>query len=148
MEMNYLVTIDTKQKIDADEENLRVITHASLEGDREDYTQIYTEQSKENGESKTENRCEKGERISVVRFGEGMTTNIILEKGIRHISCHTTPYGAFSMGITAIEILSDMDEKGGNLHFKYATDIENNPLGEITFDFTVELKKASLTERN
>lgn len=145
VEMRYLVTIDTKQKIDGDEENLRVITHACLEGDRDDYILIYTEQSRENGESKTEIRCEKGERISVVRFGEGMTTNIILEKGIRHISCHTTPYGAFSMGITAIEIHSDMEEKGGTLHFKYATDIENNPLGEIIFDFAVTPKK---TERN
>lgn len=141
MEMNHLVTIDTKQKIDGDEENLRVITHASLEGDRNDYSLVYTEQSRENGESKTEIRCEKGERITVIRFGEGMTTNIVLEKGIRHISCHTTPYGAFSMGITAVEISSDMESNGGTLHFKYATDIENNPLGEITFDFTVELKK-------
>ena len=141
MEMNHLVTIDTKQKIDGDEENLRVITHASLEGDRNDYSLVYTEQSRENGESKTEIRCEKGERITVIRFGEGMTTNIVLEKGIRHISCHTTPYGAFSMGITAVEISSDMDSNGGTLHFKYATDIENTPLGEITFDFTVELKK-------
>lgn len=144
MEMNYLVTIDTKQKIDGDEENLRVITHASLEGDRDDYTLVYTEQSRENGESKTEIRFEKGEKVSVVRFGDGMTTNLILEKGIRHISCHTTPYGAFSMGITAIEIDSDINAEGGTLHFKYASDIENNPLGEITFDFTVELKQ---TER-
>ncbi len=141
MKMNYLVTIDTKQKIDGDEENLRVITHASLEGDKDDYTLVYTEQSRENGESKTEIRCEKGEKVSVVRFGDGMTTNLILEKGIRHISCHTTPYGAFSMGITAIEIDSDMNREGGTLHFKYASDIENNPLGEITFYFTVELKK-------
>lgn len=143
--MNYLVTIDTRQKIEGEEEALRVITHASLEGSRDDYTLVYTEQSRENGESKTEIRCEKGEKITVVRFGEGMTTNLILEKGIRHISCHTTPYGAFSMGITATEILSDMDERGGTLHFSYNTDIENNPLGEITFDFTVTPKK---TERN
>ena len=143
--MNYLVTIDTRQKIEGEEEALRVITHASLEGSRDDYTLVYIEQSRENGESKTEIRCEKGEKITVVRFGEGMTTNLILEKGIRHISCHTTPYGAFSMGITATEILSDMDERGGTLHFSYNTDIENNPLGEITFDFTVTPKK---TERN
>ena len=140
MQMNYLVTIDTKQKIDGDEENLRVITHADLSVDKDDYTLIYTEQSRENGESRTEIRCEKGERISVVRFGEGMTTNIILEKGIRHISCHATPYGSFSMGITAAEIASDMDADGGTLSFRYLTDIENNPLGEISFDFAVTPK--------
>lgn len=45
------------------------------------------------------------------------------------------------MGVVALEIDSDMDEKGGTLHFMYATDIENNPLGEITFDFTLRPKK-------
>lgn len=141
MKMNYLIKIDTKQKIDGDEENLQVITHASFSGNREDYTIIYTEQSRENGECKTELHYEKDEKITVLRYGEGMTTNIILEKGKRHASCHATPYGTFSMGIVALEIVSDMDARGGTLHFRYATDIENNPLGEISFDFTLTPKK-------
>lgn len=141
MEFNYLVSIDTKQKIDGDEENLQVITHASFSGTKDDYTLVYTEQNRETGESKTELRCEKGQKITVIRFGSGMTTNLMLEKGIRHISCHSTPYGTFNMGITAIEVNSDMDENGGTLHFKYATDIENSPLGEIVFDFRLKPKK-------
>ena len=141
MEMNYIVTIDTRQKIEGDTENLQVITHASFSGNKDDYTIIYTEESPESGESKTELRCEKGEKITVMRFGDGMTTNLILEKGIRHASCHATPFGTFSMGVVALEIDSAMDEKGGTLHFMYATDIENNPLGEITFDFTLTPKK-------
>ena len=141
MQLDYIVSIDTKQKIDGDEENLQIITHASFSGSKEDYTLIYTEQNRESGESKTELRCENGEKITVVRFGDEMTTHLILEKGRRHISCHNTPYGTFSMGITALEIDSDMDENGGTLHFRYATDIENNPLGEIVFDFTLKQKK-------
>ena len=149
MDFNYLVRIDTKQKIDGDEENLQVITHASFSGNRDDYTIIYTEQTGENGESKTELRCERSEKITVLRFGDGMTSNLVLEKGKRHISCHNTPYGTFSMGITAIEIDSDLDENGGTLHFRYATDIENAPLGEIVFDFSLKPKKSkTLTERN
>ncbi len=141
MDMDYLVKIDTQQKIESDEENLQVITHASYSGTKNDYTIVYTEQSKENGESKTELRCENNERITVFRIGNEMKTNLVLEKGKRHISCHSTPYGTFSMGITAIEIDSDIDENGGKLHFKYATDIENTPLGEIVFDFTLKKKK-------
>ena len=140
MEMNYIITIDTKQKIDGDEENLQVITHASLSGNKDSYTIIYTEQSQENGESKTELRYDNGV-VTVLRSAEGMTTNIILEKGIRHASCHATPFGTFSMGIVALEISSDIDENGGKLFFRYTTDIENSPLGEITFDFTLTPKK-------
>ena len=40
MEMNYIITIDTKQKIDGDEENLQVITHAFFSGDKDNYTII------------------------------------------------------------------------------------------------------------
>lgn len=141
MQMDYIVSIDTKQKIDGDEEALQVITHACFSGSREDYTIIYTEQSREGADSKTELRCENGEKITVVRSGDEMTTQLVLERGKRHISCHSTPFGTFSMGITAIEIDSDIDEKGGSLHFRYATDIENNPLGEIVFDFRLKPKK-------
>lgn len=143
MEMNYIITIDTRQKIEGDVENIQVITHASFSGSKDDYTIVYTEESPENGESKTELRCEKGEKITVMRFGDGMTTNLILEKGIRHASCHATPYGTFSMGVVALELDSDMDENGGTLHFMYSTDIDNNPLGEITFDFVLTPKKIS-----
>lgn len=143
MDKNYLVTINTRQKIEGDEELLQVITHASFSGNKDDYTLIYTEESRENGESKTEIHFERDDKITVLRFGQGMTTNLILEKGKRHASCHATPYGNFSMGVVALEISSDMDEKGGTLHFKYSTDIENSPLGEITFDF--ELKPKAMT---
>ena len=146
MEMNYIITIDTKQKIDGDEENIQVITHASFSGSKDDYTLVYTEESQESGESKTELRCEKGEKITVVRFGEGMTTNLMLEKGMRHASCHATPYGTFSMGVVALDIYSDIDENGGKLHFMYATDIENTPLGEITFDITLRPKNLNREE--
>ncbi len=141
MQMDYIVSIDTKQKIDGDEENLQVITHACFSGSRDNYTIVYSEQNSDGGESTTELRCEKGEKISVVRSGDEMSTQLVLEKGRRHISCHSTPFGTFSMGITAIEIDSDIDEKGGTLHFRYATDIENNPLGEIVFDFRLKPKK-------
>lgn len=142
MDMNYIISIDTKQKIDGEEEKLQVITHASFSGTGEDYTIVYTEHSPENGESKTELHYDTEGKITVIRFGDGMTTNIILEKGMRHASCHATPFGTFSMGIIALEIESDMDENGGTLHFRYATDIENTPLGEITFDFTLTPKKS------
>ena len=65
MEMNYIITIDTKQKIDGDVENLQVITHASFSGTRDDYTLIYNEENPEGGESNPELHCEKGEKITL-----------------------------------------------------------------------------------
>ena len=39
--------------------------------------------------------------------------------------------------IVADKIESDISEKGGILRFRYMTDLENAPLGEIEFDITL-----------
>ena len=62
---------------------------------------------------------------------------MILRKGTRSLSHHVTPYGAFSMGIEATVIESEMNENGGILRFSYLTDVEMKPLGEIEFDITL-----------
>ena len=63
---------------------------------------------------------------------------MIVEKNVRHISHHTTPYGSFSLGVSALAIDSKMKKNGGTLNFRYCTDIDMHPLGEIEFDITLE----------
>ena len=64
-----------------------------------------------------------------------------IEKSVRHISHHVTPYGTFSLGVNAVAIESDIDENGGTLHFRYTTDIEMNVVSEIDFNITLIKKR-------
>ncbi len=138
MKEDYLVTIVTRQEIEGERDLLEVTTHGHLEGEGECYTLIYTEQEDDGTESTTRLRTENGS-VTVNREGS-IATYMIIEKEVRHLSHHVTPYGSFSMGVCGTEIESDMTAGGGTLRFSYATDIERNPLGIIEFDITVKRK--------
>lgn len=142
MEFDYLVTIVTKQEIDGEKEVLEVITHASFEGDCDDYVISYNEQEEDGAQSRTTLHVQHGEKITVSRKGE-ITTHMEIEKGKRNLSHHVTPYGSFSMGIRALKIETDMSEKGGKLNFAYMTDIEMNNVGVIEFDIELKQKAKS-----
>ncbi len=139
MKEDYLITIVTVQEIEGEKDVLEVTTHASLKGEGDDYEISYTEQEDDGSESRTTLKVEKGRTVTVTREG-AINTYMIVENGARHISHHVTPYGSFSMGISAREIASDISRKGGKLKFRYATDIEMNPLGVIEFDITLTEK--------
>lgn len=139
MKEDYLVTIVTKQEIEGEKDVLEVTTHAELLGDGDDYTISYAEQEADGSESRTKLHCLNGKCITVTREG-AINTYMIIEKDVRHISHHVTPYGSFSMGVCAADINSDITEKGGKLNFRYSTDIEMSPLGVIEFDITLTKK--------
>lgn len=139
MENQYLITVVTVQETDGEKEILEMTTHANLEMENGDYIITYTEDDSEEGESRTVLRVENESRISVSREG-GINSYMTIEMGIRHLSHHVTPYGAFSLGITAKKVESEMTADGGTLVFRYATDQEMQPIGEIEFNITLKKK--------
>lgn len=141
MENQYLITVVTIQEADGEAETLEMTTHASYAGDSEDYTITYKQEDSEEGESTTVIRVLKGSRVSVSREG-AISSEMTIEQGARHLSHHVTPYGAFSLGITAKKVESDMNETGGSLNFRYITDTQMNPIGEIEFRITLTLKNS------
>ncbi len=146
MKEDYLVTIVTNQEIEGEHELLEVTTHGHLEGEGDSYTLIYTEQEEDGTESTTKLQVEKGSLVTVNREGS-ISTYMIIEREVRHLSHHVTPYGSFSMGVCGNEIMSDMTAEGGKLRFSYATDIEKNPLGTIEFDITAKRKPGYKAEQ-
>ena len=136
MEKEFLISVLTKQEIEGEKEELEVMTKASLTWNGNDYVISYTEEEEDGGQSITTLLVENGNQITVNREGT-ISTHMILRKGTRSLSHHVTPYGAFSMGIVATVIESEMNESGGILRFSYLTDVEMKPLGEIEFDITL-----------
>ena len=138
MKEDYLVTVVTRQEIEGERDLLEVTTHGHLEDEKDSYTLIYTEQEEDGSESTT-NLQVNSSSVTVNREGS-IATYMIIEKDVRNLSHHVTPYGSFSMGVCGKEIISEMTDEGANLRFSYATDIENNPLGVIEFDITARKK--------
>lgn len=146
MKEDYLVTIVTRQEIEGEKDLLEVTTHGHLEGEDESYILTYTEQEENGTESTTRLQVEKEKAVTVNREGS-ISTYMLIEKEVRSLSHHVTPYGSFSMGICGKEIISNMNAEGGMLRFSYATDIENKLLGVIEFDITVKKKNIQKSEQ-
>lgn len=140
MKNEFLIKIVTVQIVEGERDEMEITTTASLEGTGDDYTIKYKEVDPQDKESLTTLRVENGRCISVSREGE-ITTHMTIEKSVRHISHHVTPYGTFSLGVNAVVIESDIDENGGTLHFRYTTDIEMNVVSEIDFNITLIKKR-------
>ncbi|MBR3948154.1 MAG: DUF1934 domain-containing protein [Clostridia bacterium] len=136
MEKEFLISVLTKQEIEGEKEELEVMTKASLNLNENGYVISYAEEEEDGSRSVTTLEVENGNQITVNREGI-ISTHMILRKGTRSLSHHVTPYGAFSMGIEATVIESEMNENGGILRFSYLTDVEMKPLGEIEFDITL-----------
>lgn len=136
MEKEFLISVLTKQEIEGEKEELEVMTKASLNLNENGYVISYAEEEEDGSRSVTTLEVENGNQITVNREGT-ISTHMILRKGTRSLSHHVTPYGAFSMGIEATVIESEMNENGGILRFSYLTDVEMKPLGEIEFDITL-----------
>ncbi len=137
MKENYLITLHTIQDTDGEREIIDMTAGASLKGEENDYYITYTD---EDGDMKgciTTLHVENGRCITISRNGS-YDSHMIVEKDVRHISHHNTPYGSFSLGISAININSKMKKDGGTLNFKYSTDIDMHPLGEIEFNIRLE----------
>lgn len=145
MKEDYLVTIVTRQEVEGEKDVLEVTTHADLQGEGDDYIICYSETEDDGGESRTELHVVNDNSVTVKRQGS-INTYMVIEKGVRNISHHVTPYGSFSMGVNALSIESDITGKGGKLRFRYATDIEMNPLGIIEFDITLTQKNRRTTD--
>lgn len=136
MEKEFLISVLTKQEIEGEKEELEVMTKASLNLNENGYVISYAEEEEDGSRSVTTLEVENGNQITVNREGT-ISTHMVLRKGTRSLSHHVTPYGAFSMGIEATVIESEMNENGGILRFSYLTDVEMKPLGEIEFDITL-----------
>lgn len=134
---NFLMTMITHQLIEGEKEVIEMTSLASFEGNADDYSITYCDEDGDLKGCKTTLHVEKGSMVTIRREGD-YSSHIIVEKNARHISHHVTPYGTFAMGVSALDVDSKMTEKGGKLSFRYSTDMDMRPIGEIQFDITVK----------
>ena len=137
MEDAYFITIHITQNANGEKQSLDMTTHASLQGTDEDYTIHYTDSTGDLAGTPTEIRVENGKRITVTRAGE-FQTNLVLEPQVRHQTHYQTPYGPFMIGVCALQVESAVTQNGGTLLFRYCTDVDMVPLGEIEFKITLK----------
>ena len=133
MQEDCLIQIHTVQNMEGKLETLDITSHATLQGEGADYTITYPDEGGELEGCITQLRVRDGRRVTISREG-AYETEMVLEPNVRHISQHQTPFGSFMLGVSALQVQSDMKKNGGTLRFRYCTDVDMVPLGEFSFD--------------
>lgn len=144
MEKDVLIEIVSTQDSHSNKGSVEMTTFGKLSREDDNYILSYAE-----GENswltglRTTIKVEQDSRITMTRSGN-YDSQMILEKGLRHICHYNTPYGDILFGFFAENIHSGLREDGGELSFKYTIDI-NTGLASSNEVF-IKVKEANHVE--
>ena len=123
MEEKYLITIKGTMEQRGDTDTVELMTRGSLVHKDGAYYIVYkeTEATGYEGCTTTVKVADDARKVSMLRFGK-QTSQLVIEKGTRHLCHYETGYGAISLGVSADVIEHALDENGGKLQFSYTLD--------------------------
>ena len=99
----------------------------------------YIENNEETGPEETTITVSGSDTVSIIRNGQ-FSSEMMVEKGKRHLTFYRTPYGELTMGIYGTNVEFEKDEKGATLKLKYDLDFNNGFVSENTMKIYIEEK--------
>lgn len=140
MNDNYLITINGVMEQKGEYDSIELMTKGNFvrrgnsffisykESDATGYKDCLTTVKVEDG----------GDKISMLRIGPA-PSQLIIEKGRRHVCHYETGQGALSLGVSADEIEYNLtEEKGGTVNFSYMLDTDTVSLSKNSVKITVK----------
>ena len=140
MQENFLITIKGTMEQRGDSDTVELMTRGSLVHKEGAYYIVYkeTEATGYEGCTTTVKVAEDARKVSMLRYGK-VPSQLIIEKGTRHLCHYETGYGAISLGVAADVIEHELTEAGGKLKFSYTLDSgTENFISRNLVDITVE----------
>ena len=137
MKEDYLIRIKGVQESEGEENEVELMTRGSFVQRGGSYYITYRETEATGYDGCTTTvKLDKAGTVSMLRFGPA-PSQLVIEKGRRHICHYDTGHGAITMGIAADEIIADLSDRGGSLRFSYNLDINSSPFSKNTVSITV-----------
>ena len=123
MEENYLITIKGTMEQDGERESVELMTRGKFVRRGSSYFIAYeeTEATGYAGCTTTVKATADAREVVMTRFGK-VPSQLVLEKGVRHICYYETGFGSVSLGVAADVIELDLTDAGGRLQFSYTLD--------------------------
>ncbi|WP_294497440.1 DUF1934 domain-containing protein [uncultured Gemmiger sp.] len=123
MDEKYLITIKGTMEQGGHSETVELMTHGAFLKRDGNFFIMYkeTEATGYAGCTTTVKVGEDGRRVAMLRYGKA-PSQLIIEKGTRHLCHYETGYGAISLGVAADVIEPELDESGGRVKFSYTLD--------------------------
>ncbi|MCL1904263.1 MAG: DUF1934 domain-containing protein [Oscillospiraceae bacterium] len=95
-----------------------------------DYTLSYQESGVTGFEGNKINLMVTGDNMVVMQRSGDAPSNLVIEKGKKHHCHYGTPFGDFMVGITADDVICNLNDSGGDLYLKYTIDINSTLMSE------------------
>lgn len=120
MKENYLITIEGHITMEDDTDSVSLTTVGSYQYKNGKHYIVYkeTEATGFAGCTTTLKAWENG--VSMTRFGGEGSSNLLIEKGAINLCNYQTVAGPIMLDINGIDIINNLDEKGGELTFEYS----------------------------
>jgi len=76
-------------------------------------------------------------RVVMTREGN-VNSEMIFDEAKKHLFAYDTPYGAVTMGVETQNIVSSLNEDGGDLEIRYVIDLNNSILSRNAFKINIK----------
>lgn len=129
MNEDFLIQIDGSMEQDGGNDQVQLMTRGSFLQKNGSFFISYkeTETTGYAGCTTTVKVAQDESKVSMLRFGPA-ASQLVVEKGIRHLCHYDTGMGAMTLGVAADEIHSRLTEEGGVVEFSYTLDADQTAI--------------------
>ena len=140
MNYNCLICIDGTLDQQGEQERIQLKTRGSFlrRGNSFFITYEETEATGYAGCTTTMKVAADESRVAMLRFGPA-SSQLIIEKGVRHVCHYETGVGALTLGVAADELRCQLTDAGGQAFFSYTLDDGTQELSRNLVEVTVTL---------
>ncbi len=138
MNHNCLICIEGTVEQQGEQERIQLKTRGSFlrRGNSFFITYEETETTGYAGCTTTVKVAADESRVAMLRFGPA-SSQLIIEKGVRHVCHYETGVGALTLGVAADEIRCQLTDAGGQAFFSYTLDDGMQELSRNLVEVTV-----------
>lgn len=137
MKEEYLINIVGTMDQQGEVDTVRLVTRGSFMQKNNSFLISYEETEATGYEGNiTTVKVEDDRKVAMLRSGTS-PSQLIIERGRRHVCHYDSGYGVLSLGVAADEITNHLTRAGGRLHFSYTLDTGDAQLSHNEVDITV-----------
>ena len=115
MKEDYLITIHGTMEQDGESDSVKLMTRGSFVKRNGSFFISYKEtEATGYAGCVTTVKVEDSHKVSMLRFGP-TPSQLVIEKGRRHVCHYETGHGSLSLGVAADEIRSRLSDEGGTV---------------------------------
>lgn len=138
MNEDYLITIRGTMEQGGERDKVKLMTRGSFVRRNGSFFITYKEtETTGYAGCVTTVKVEDSQKVSMLRFGSA-PSQLVIEKGRRHVCHYETGYGSLSLGVAADEIESRLSDQGGTVQFSYLLDMDAASISRNTVKITVK----------